>query len=199
MSRKALQVFNRPVFRRVLLAVIGLLVGTQFYRWNANTLAGNTLPMPFGYGTAVVMSGSMEPVLSVNDLVIIREADRYEPGDIVVYQSGSSLIIHRIVGIEGDVVTARGDANNAADKPFRIGLIKGKMCAVIPALGGVTRIIKSPAGMFALLSISIVLLELSWKKEKSSNEEELDAIKNEIRQLRLQLEAEEGEQYRAEE
>lgn len=192
MSRKSLPILNKPLFRRILLVIIGLVLGIQFYRWNANTLAGNTLPMPFGYGTAVVMSGSMEPALSVNDLVIIKDAKHYAPGDIVVYQSGNSLIIHRIVEIEGDVVTARGDANNAADKPFRMGLIKGKMCAVIPKVGGLAKLVKSPVGILALLSVSIVLLELSWKKEKDCSEKELDAIKNEIRALRAQLESEEG-------
>ena len=45
-------------------------MGINVYLWNASSLAGNAMPMPFGFGMAVVLSGSMEPVLSVNDLLL---------------------------------------------------------------------------------------------------------------------------------
>lgn len=186
--RKLFDRIKSPVvMRRLLLVIVGIALGVRVYHWNASTLAGNALPMPFGIGTAVVMSGSMEPTLSVNDLVVIREADSYEVGDIVVYQSEHSLVIHRIVDIQNELVIARGDANNTMDDPIAMRYIKGKLVLAIPFLGGAMRLLKSVPGMLAILALAFVLMELSWRKEKARDEEELDIIKAEIRKLQSEL------------
>ena len=176
------------ILRRVVLALCGVILGLNLYMINAHNLVGNQLPMPFGIGGAVVLSGSMEPTLSVNDLVIIREADSYQVGDIVVYQSGSSLVIHRIIRIEGDSFIAQGDANNAADSPVPLIYIKGKLAMAIPFAGAVTKLVKSLPGTLVLIAAAVLLLEASWRKEKSKDTEKQEAIKAEIRRLQAELE-----------
>lgn len=183
-----------PWTRWVILALLALLIGLNLYSFNATTLAGNQLPMPFGVGGAVVLSGSMEPTLSVNDLVIIREAEDYQIGDVVVYQSGKTLVIHRIIAFEGENFIAQGDANNASDAPTPTIYIKGKMALAIPYLGLFMRMIKSLPGTLVLIAAAVLLLEASWRKEKSKDMEQLDAIKEEIRRLQAELqENEKGE------
>ena len=177
----------RDLFRRVLLVLAGLIFGLSIYNWNACVLAGNALPMPFGIGSAVVMSGSMEPTLSVNDLVFIREADSYAVEDIVVYQSGNDLVIHKIIEIDGDVIITQGEANNTPDDPIAQRYIKGKMIMAIPHVGAIVQIVKSLPGTIVLLAIAILLIELSWKKEKTGKDETLDSLKEEIRQLKEEL------------
>lgn len=172
------------LLRIVLLAVISLTLGASVYSWNAKTLTGNQMPMPFGYGLSVVLSGSMEPALSVDDLVIVRESASYAPGEIVVYQSGDILVIHRIVDIDGDTLITRGDANSIADDPVSISAVKGKLVGVIPRVGTAVRFLKSPVGIVLLLGAAGVLLELSWRREKRQDSEELEAIRREIEKLR---------------
>ncbi len=84
------------LIRRTALAILGILLGVNVYLANAKNLAGNRLPMPFGFGVAVVLSGSMEPTLSVNDVIIVRESESYNINDIVVYDSCREMIVHRI-------------------------------------------------------------------------------------------------------
>lgn len=181
-------------WRRLLLVVAGLVLGVNIYHWNAKALAGNVFPMPFGWGAAVVMSGSMEPTLSVNDFILVREADEYAVGDIVVYQSGNSLVIHRIVDIQDETITLRGDANNAEDEPIPAIYIKGRLVMALPWVGGLMRIVKSLPGTVVLLGAAILLMERSWRKEKSGDAEKLDAIKAEIRALQRELDpAKKGE------
>ena len=139
-QKKSHRIFTKTLLRRTLLVIIGLVIGILLYQWNASALAGNALPMPFGYGTAVVMSGSMEPNLSVGDMVIVQEEDEYAVGDVVVFQSGNSLVIHRIVSIDGDMITTRGDANNADDEPIHIRYIKGKMVLSVPFVGKILQV-----------------------------------------------------------
>ena len=94
-----------PILRTLFLIVVSLVLGINIYSWNAKSLTGNVLPMPFGYGGAVVLSGSMEPTIAVDELIIVKAEDGYEVGDIVVYQAGRILVVHRIVALDGETVT----------------------------------------------------------------------------------------------
>lgn len=178
---------KNPVLRWCLLAVLALIIGINLYSFNATTLAGNAMPMPFGIGSAVVLSGSMEPTLSVNDYVIVQAADSYAVGDVVVYQSGNSLVIHRVVEIDGENIIARGDANNRNDAPIPQIYIKGRMVCAIPVVGAIIRMVKSLPGTLILIVAAVLLLELSWRKEKGKDMEKMDAIKDEIRRLQAEL------------
>lgn len=170
--------------RVLLLTVISLLIGIRLYSWNARTLAGNAMPMPFGYGISVVLSGSMEPALSENDLVIVHEQDTYEKDDIVVYQSGSILVIHRIMSIDGDTVVTQGDANNAEDDPIALSEIKGKMVARLPKIGAAGLFLKTPAGFLLAVIVAVLLFELPYRRERKKAAAEQERIKEEIKRLK---------------
>lgn len=176
-----------PVARYLILGMLALVAGVNIFALSASRLAGNAVPMPFGVGASVVLSGSMEPALSVGDLLILREQPSYEPGDIVVYQSGSMPVVHRIVDISDETVTTRGDANNADDKPFPVSEIKGEVVAVIPRVGQVVWTLKSPAAIIVLLAMAIWLVEWSFRVDKAEKEEEKEKLKAEIRALMEEL------------
>lgn len=172
------------IARRLILVFISIFLGVTIYLWNAKSLAGNSLPMPFGCGVSVILSGSMEPALSVNDVVFIRSAKTYNVGDIVVYQSGRELIIHRITEINGDKIVTRGDANNISDAPVDISDVKGRLCGKIPYAGAAVRVLKSPAVIFLTLAAAFLLLELSYRRDKSKDLDEIEKIKEEIKNLK---------------
>lgn len=170
--------------RTIALAVVSLVLGINIYNWNARSLTGNVLPMPFGYGSAVVLSGSMEPAIMTNELIIVEARDHYEEGDIVVYQAGGILVVHRIVAMDGETVTTRGDANNVDDASIELTQIKGKVIAHIPHVGELVRLLKSPVATILLIVGAVLSVELPYRKEKEEKEEELERIKAEIRQLK---------------
>jgi len=181
---KNLKKLRSAVWRRLALSVLGIILGVNAYLANASGLAGNPMPMPFGFGAAVVLSGSMEPTLSIDDVILVREADHYEVGDIVVYQSGRTLIVHRIVAKDGETAVTQGDANNVADAPIERRTIKGKVVAHVPRLGLAVNALKSPVGILTVLAAAFALTELSFRKEKAEDDQELEAIKAEIRRLK---------------
>lgn len=174
----------KSVGRVILLVVISLIIGATAYGWNARTLTGNAMPMPLGFGISVVLSGSMEPELSVNDLVFVREADGYNVGDVVVYQDGSSLVIHKIISIDGDEVITKGVANPTADDPITASAIKGKAVAHIPLAGAAVRFFKTPVGSVLLILAAIALFELPHRRERKKAADEQEKIKEEIRKLK---------------
>ena len=178
----------KNVLRTGLLVFASVVLGVHLYLWNAKTLMGNSLPMPFGIGTAVVLSGSMEPTIMLDDVIVVAEKDSYEAGDIVVYQNGQMLVVHRIIEVGADTVTTQGDANNAPDAPVRKEMIKGQVIATIPGAGGIVRLLKTPAVTVTLIGGALLLSELTYRKEKQKDEDELDKIKEEIRRLKAEQE-----------
>ena len=175
---------KKTVFRYIVFSFIGIVLGLFVYTQNAKGLLKDKIPMPFGYGMSVVLSGSMESRLSVDDLVIIKATDSYNVNDIVLYQDGNSLVIHRIIEIDGDTVTTKGDANNIADEPINKSQIKGVLVYDIAGLGAVVNILKQPVSVFIILAAAFLLTEFSYRKEKDTDTEELDEIKKMIEELK---------------
>ncbi len=180
------------LLRGIVIAVAGVLLGINVYFLNAESLVGNGMPMPFGVGASIVLSGSMEPTLHVDDLIFVKKAETFTVGDIVVYQSHGSSVVHRIMSLDGETVTTKGDANNTEDDPITVSDIKGIYVGKIGGVGGFVRFMKSPVGTILILAAALILLELSFRKEKESGDRELDEIKEEIR--RLQAEQQNKEQ-----
>lgn len=174
----------QSILRYAAFALIGMIIGVFLYNQNARGVIRDRMPMPFGYGMSVVLSGSMEDRLSVDDLVIIKATDAYAVNDIVIYQDGDSLVIHRIIEIDGDTVTTKGDANNIADEPINKSQIKGVLVFDIPKIGAAVQILKQPVFVIAFLAAAIILIELSYAKEKDKDTEELDEIKAQIEKLK---------------
>ena len=182
------KILKVPIVRYLVLGLLAVVIGVNVFALNAAHLTGNALPMPFGIGVSVVLSGSMEPALSVGDLLIVREQDHYQTGDIVVYQSGSMPVVHRIVDISGETVITRGDANNASDTPFPLAAVKGEVVASIPLVGHAVWAMKSPAATVAMLAAAVLLVEWSFHSGKAEKEQEKEKIKAEIRALKKELE-----------
>lgn len=181
---------NSNIARYLVLGVLAAIIGMSVFSLNANRLAGNQVPMPFGIGASVVLSGSMEPTLSVGDLLIVKEQPGYEVGDIVVYQSGSMPVVHRIVDVAEDTVTTRGDANNVDDAAFPAQAIKGEVIAVLPLVGYLVWALKSPIAVVVMLALAVLLVEWSFRNGKAEKEEEKEKLKAEIRALMDELKEE---------
>ena len=174
----------KSVIRIGLLVLAAVIIGVNLYSINAARIGGNAIPMPFGVGAAVVLSGSMEPALSVGDLVIVAESNSYLVGDMVVYQDGRMAVTHRIVSITDSEVITKGDANNTEDSPITLAQLKGKVVLAIPLVGYVINAVKTPIGTLCVIALAVFLLERSFRAEKQQDEQKLDAIRAEIEKLK---------------
>lgn len=175
---------KNKIFRIFIYLLISIILGVSVYSWNAEKLIGEQMPMPFGFGCAVVLSGSMEPTLSVNDLIIVKKADDYNIDDIVVFQDIYDLVVHRIVAVDDETVQTQGDANNVADEPINISAVKGKVLFWIPLAGNVVDFLKSPVGTICIIAAAIALIEIPYRNEKRKDDEERKKIIEEIERLK---------------
>ena len=186
---------KRSIVRIVLMVLISVVFGFGLYSCNAQALSGDSMPMPFGVGAGVVMSGSMEPHLSVDDLIIVKKCDKYSVGDWVVFQQRNMLIVHEVISIdyELDEVVTQGSANDTPDDPMSIKYIKGKVVKHYNGLGNVINFLKSPLVAVAILAFAVFFLVKSYKGENeekaqqnAEQETEIERIKREIEQLKQQ-------------
>ena len=114
-----------------------------------------------------VLSGSMRPTLSPGDLAMTEgvPTSSLRVGDVIVFvpPNEASPVIHRIASLDGDVVTTKGDANDAPD-PWRLTLASPteyRLVLVVPFLGWLTDL-QRPALLAAGLLMGLALLrELS--------------------------------------
>ena len=90
-----------------ILFTIFLFLGTTF---------DGLLIKIYGFSVAVVSSGSMTPELRVGDVIIMKEFESYDVGDIVTFNSNNEcLVTHRIIERNGDNFITKGDSNNTKD------------------------------------------------------------------------------------
>ncbi len=184
---KKLNLKWKVVLRRVLLVIFGAVLGINVYMANARNLVGNQIPMPFGYGAAVVLSGSMEPEFSKGDLIIVKETNDVQVNDIVVFQDSTSLVVHRVIEMDGTQLTTKGDSNNTADDPIEITAVKGKVLFWIPYAGTAVNLLKTPIGTICIIAAAIALVEIPRRREKQRDDEERDKIIEEIKRLKEEV------------
>lgn len=177
---------------RLIAVILAVLVAyCCIYSLVVRAVRSETLPMPLGFGVGVVLTGSMEPALSVDDLIVAVKAKEFKAGDIVVYQTGGTPVVHRVVEIDeqAGLVIVKGDANNAPDDPVTISRIKGRVLFSIPYAGALMRLVKSVPGMIMVLIVLFLLLFLSIrsKEQDRSEENKLAELEKEIGELRRQF------------
>ena len=116
-------------------------------------------PELFGWSRAVILSGSMEPSMSIGDLVIVHREKEYRVGDIVVFDSGGLSVTHRILEKAQEGFVTKGDANNVPDKELLSeNHIIGRVAGVIPMVGKAVLFLKNPAGMMLIMMLAIWLI-----------------------------------------
>ena len=128
----------------VILIIIGIMLAFYLVDLMINDSKGVTKP-PL-YGAYVIVSTSMEPVIHVQDAIVIHRDDEIKIGDVCTYLSKDPRwygikITHRIIGTDVDdegrkVYIFKGDANNVQDTlPVYEDQIFGKVIMRIPKIG----------------------------------------------------------------
>ena len=94
------------------------------------------------------------------------------------------LVVHRVVEINDNMLTTKGDANNAPDSPIDRSAVKGAVLAVVPKVGTLVQFIKTPIGTLMVVAAVFVLTELPYRREKQKDDEERQKIIDEIKRLK---------------
>lgn len=113
-----------------------------------------------------VKSGSMEPAISVGDLVVVeRSYDQLLRGDVISYRSPDNprmLITHRVTVVDSSrgLITAKGDNAPMADEPIREQLVVGKVAYAVPAVGYGFDFLRHPIGLGVAVYVPAAIIAL---------------------------------------
>lgn len=120
-----------------------------------------------GYEVYTVISGSMEPELSVGDLLYVKPVDpaTIQVGDDITFVLNEDLVVatHRVVRIDAEKkhFYTRGIANDIDDSdPVHFNNVRGVVKFSIPLLGYVSDYIQNPPGMYITIAAGAVLIIL---------------------------------------
>lgn len=189
---------------KIIAIVLAVLVAyCCIFSLVAKFIKGESVPMPFGFGVAVVLTGSMEPTLHVNDLIVAVKSKNLKEGDIIVFQTGGTATIHRLIEYdeENGVMVTKGDANNTEDEPITLSKVKGKYLFKIPFVGIAIRYLQTVPGIIMILVLLFTLLFLSVRAKDQDKAEEAkkSELELEIEELKKKIAEAEKEAAKIEE
>ena len=132
----------------------------------------------------VVSSGSMEPVLQIDDVLIVRDGGSWgelKVGAIIVFNrpdGGDRVIVHRIIEIDEDAdgdrtIRTKGDANPSpipgTDYPIKEDDYIGKVVYVVPGIGVITKVISPPVNYIIIaIILAILFFNRLGRKDKGA-------------------------------
>jgi signal peptidase I len=156
LAQAARQSSVRPALmpiRRAIAVVATIAAVAAVWWWMAPPRLG-------GQTTIVTVDGtSMLPGLTDSDVVIVRPTADYQVGDVVAYRSAMMhrIVLHRIVAIDGDRFSFKGDNNSFTDpeRPNRTALV-GKQWITAPGAARIVGVLRLPI-VLGLLAAGAVL------------------------------------------
>lgn len=142
----------------------------------------------FGYKSYIIKTNSMEPTISINDVVIAKkvEKEKIKTGDVITFLQDGEVITHRITKIDenGDYTT-KGDNNNIEDT-FKITFdnIEGKHILTIPYLGKIVQALDNQIVFLIITLIVLIFIFITIQnQEKRENRREKKKIEDRKRKI----------------
>ncbi len=131
----------------------------------------------------IVASGSMIPVLEVNDVLVVQAHEPFESikrGDIIVFDRPSDhnrVIVHRVLSIISEepprTIKTKGDANPGpipgTDFPITEKEYIGKVVYVIPQIGYATQLLKPPINYIIIAIVISIMIIKQMRIYKNAN------------------------------
>ena len=154
------------------------------------TKVPDKIPSFFGYKVLQVMSGSMDDVFSVGDVILIKETKQEDikKGDIITFKK-ENIITHRIVEMNktNDTMyyTTKGDNNNVNDaEKVKYEEIEGKYITKFVFIGYLLNFLNTTEGFIILVSLPIIVIAFTIFRELRNKEKK---SKRRIRRLNYEL------------
>lgn len=141
------------------------------------------IPLATGGEWRTVQTGSMEPIISPGDVVLVTSDDAVEIGDVIAFPDPLQPerdILHRVVDIDQGMLATKGDANDL-DDPWQISpsTVIGTQSLSIPRIGLLVQTASTDLGIFFFLFLpaSFILVNESrvWYRYVRYGPEAFDA------------------------
>ena len=158
----------------LLTMLVFLLLAIVIFAEAKKMISSSSYFELFGYSVFNVATGSMEPTIKQNDVVLVKKQGKYNVDDIITFYDKKDFITHRIIYKKGDVVITKGDANNTKDVSIKTDVIVGKVVKIFSNGGVWLKVVKTPSIMI-MIFVTLILFDFAFSfkgfKKKDDNKE----------------------------
>ena len=176
---------TKKIFKYIILSVLIILfIINLILSFEENTHI-------FGIYMFNIVSGSMEPTLEINDVVVVQkcEPSQLKKDDIITFQQDNRTISHRILEItkeKGDIkFETKGDNNEIPDpEKVEAGQVYGKVLFKVKRIGKVISYIQNVRGLINIAIFVVIVYILISLRDKQKNTRKMKRKKYEIKKMR---------------
>ena len=163
-SRRVFRIIKNTVLGAVIVALAAAMIVFLVVRINGDT------PSVFGYSLQRISSGSMEPELTVGDIIISKKVDSPEDvqvDDIITFKGGAYFdfkkVTHRVVALPTQnkdgvyMLTTKGDANANVDPEIEFSSVESRFLQKVAVLRNFYNFFLSPWGLIVFIAVLLII------------------------------------------
>ena len=202
---------TRLIFKLFNSAAIWLILVSVFVLLSVVLTPAGQVPQVLGYSVFRVMTGSMEPEIRENSLLVVKKTPPEDivPGDVISFFSPDPMLegavnTHRVVRIEKEngrtQFITKGDANVIEDTyPTDASALVGRVVFKSYGLGKAVSLLSNPLvfGIIILLPLLVILLMNLYRAVRIAadiaKKEEEEAVWQALEEIKAKQNAEHQE------
>lgn len=202
---------TRWIFKLFNAAAIGLILVSVFVLLSVVLTPAGQVPQVLGYSVFRVMTGSMEPEIREDSLLVVQKTPPEDivPGDVISFFSPDPMLegavnTHRVVRVEKEngriQFITKGDANVIEDTyPVDASALVGRVVFQSYGLGKAVSLLANPLvfGIIILLPLLIILLMNLYRAVRIAadiaKKEEEEAVRKALEEIKAKQNAEHKE------
>ena len=202
---------TRWIFKLFNAAAIALILVSVFVLLSVVLTPAGQVPQVLGYSVFRVMTGSMEPEIREDSLLVVKKTppEDIAPGDVISFFSPDPMLegavnTHRVVRIEKEngrtQFITKGDANVIEDTyPTDASALVGRVVFKSYGLGKAVSLLSNPLvfGIIILLPLLVILLMNLYRAVRIAadiaKKEEEEAVRKALEEIKAKQDAEHKE------
>ena len=199
------------IFKLINAIAIVLIAASVFVLLSVVLTPAGQVPQVLGYSVFRVMTGSMEPEIREDSLLVVKKTppEDIAPGDVISFFSPDPMLegavnTHRVVRIEKEngrtQFITKGDANVIEDTyPTDASALVGRVVFKSYGLGKVVSLLSNPLvfGIIILLPLLVILLMNLYRAVRIAadiaKKEEEEAVRKALEEIKAKQNAEHKE------
>ena len=199
---------TRWIFKLFNAAAIGLILVSVFVLLSVVLTPAGQVPQVLGYSVFRVMTGSMEPEIREDSLLLVKKTppEDIAPGDVISFFSPDPMLegavnTHRVVRVEKEngriQFITKGDANVIEDTyPVDASALVGRVVFKSYGLGKAVSLLSNPLvfGIIILLPLLVILLMNLYRAVRIAadiaKKEEEEAVRKALEEIKAKQNAE---------
>ena len=196
------------IFKVFNVAAIALILVSVFVLLSVVLTPAGQVPQVLGYSVFRVMTGSMEPEIREDSLLLVKKTppEDIAPGDVISFFSPDPMLegavnTHRVVRIEKEngrtQFITKGDANVIEDTyPVDASALVGRVVFKSYGLGKAVSLLSNPLvfGIIILLPLLVILLMNLYRAVRIAadiaKKEEEEAVRKALEEIKAKQNAE---------